>query len=1618
MDIGKIKKDVLALEIESKLAEGLANDKKPWLFYEAQVGLDALIKVVAESSGPGVSAPTIPSLPGRGGPLIPPPLPSPGRGGPPLPRAPVQRRGGPPPTPSSQSGSQGASPVEENEGYKLRLISDLKDGRAENAEVNQIYLDENGTYFVRAPFGVIHKGNLKDELKNLKNIDITDINEQIKDPAFKNGVLSITHIFGHTKAKNPEYTLHLMSDLKDNKATNAEMGKIYLGENGTYFVRGPNREVHKGNLNIDMDGFELKLNDNVFKSAVLEATAKAGYTQLITPDKRKLQYLHDQFKNLKILLTDSKNETETKTFLEDMKAELESALPNQKFMADSSNVFKLEMDLFATSKTIEENHKNIQEEAAQLTKQEQKIPAKSDVLKSMKAIESFFATAPEKAPEKEKSFVFKRGVVIDELTKDKGKNKCFLSKYTEDESFRNEVNDLNGGEIFEDKDILAAIKSVGLLKERYKKLNANKVAALANWEAKKEQLSADESKDNEVLKNNFEQEKEKTLPEDLEALEEKFEEDKKLIAEEYKGKRKELDSERVKLIAREDALIQKDPDLKSYMEEKTKIDSAIKKLDLTKKPKLQELVYTLEQEKDSVIGAISDENDALREIHSALNYIKSKDNFTPKDEKDVKTVNALCDIQKPVINLYNSYLKLVILTKSDIDKANIKADPLLKNKAVDFIKGKISSKEKLVNQAILNIKDEKFPKKDDTSSPPTQTELDEFNTEKQRRIELLEKELEAFKLKGENEIKKLEENHKSLELQCDLARLRARESLLKFYKKNITQIEHDISNYSEEKPQILGNPLLLAQLNKMHPYDMLKEQNVTAVFDENLDKFFKTNMTESIKLLSAENADLVKDELNEYLPIRADSIKSQVEFQDLVERHAKDCEAAVKQITQNGKVHLPSLFSTQECLKKVQESLTSAVSAVNIIYKAPKEEVVSAASNLEIVKTLQEATIVIPTADIPTGDFFELKSETASGTRLNMKSLFSEETGKVKCTDVTMQAKLTELTDKGAKLPNMVLLGLASGYLKVISPPGFQINSRIIRYTPKENFSKLFLISELPKDTLPEKNTIYLEKSGDKLKYVTLNPKNPKEKLEATLDINIPDVALTRDKLDSLASVILEETTKRGHARSNFKDNIRVDVKKQKLFEQMVADVYAQINHQTQNYELFLKSDLKEGEKPKEKSIYLEKEGDKIKYVMLNPNFDKDQAEDPIANPKIIEHSINIDLGADELTEDTMAKFKTEILRETAKAGHTFNKVLPEQMSKIQEELKILISTSDCKAEVAKLAIEPTAKAKAPTVFKVELEKEEALKRAAREKARIPPEPKPESEPKAEVPLVKKLAPQKKSGFLPTPKKVVNTNTDPSTDTPSEKMPGIRNVNSPLILSNALGQQEKQSDSKPENKKIIKELQTSIKDDRNKLQLIIEKISKMEILKEYVIKEFDLRGGEGALNLLKKQKTELESSIAKNDAEVKRLSGIVVDEEIDESSIKINKMIKALEGGIVVKKEDQIEVLKSASSSITNLKDEKGRLESLKNLPEHLINEAKSGKSTDDLFKHTASICLDKSEFSKILDDTLGKISGNRELLKACQGLYKVLMQIKQRGGFEAQYDTYKPTSSQGLQVK
>lgn len=68
-----------------------------------------------------------------------------------------------------------------------------------------------------------------------------------------------------------------MSSLLDENEQMDEPRKIYLADDGRYIVRDLNGAVQEGKVQDQIDALELKLNDPIFKTVVINNASKNGY---------------------------------------------------------------------------------------------------------------------------------------------------------------------------------------------------------------------------------------------------------------------------------------------------------------------------------------------------------------------------------------------------------------------------------------------------------------------------------------------------------------------------------------------------------------------------------------------------------------------------------------------------------------------------------------------------------------------------------------------------------------------------------------------------------------------------------------------------------------------------------------------------------------------------------------------------------------------------------------------------------------------------------------------------------------------------------------------------------------------------------------------------------------------------------------------------------------------------------------------------------------------------------------------------------------------------------------------------------------------------------------------
>lgn len=240
------------------------------------------------------------------------------------------------------------------------------------------------------------------------------------------------------------------------------------------------------------------------------------------------------------------------------------------------------------------------------------------------------------------------------------------------------------------------------------------------------------------------------------------------------------------------------------------------------------------------------------------------------------------------------------------------------------------------------------------------------------------------------------------------------------------------------------------------------------------------------------------------------------------------------------------------------------------------------------------------------------------------------------------------------------------------------------------------------------------------------------------------------------------------------------------------------------------------------------------------------------------------------------------------------------------DELKQLLAIKDNKGEVVKLAITPSKDLVSPAKHAAVIAAASMPKPVV--KAATPPSglSKPPKPAAVTTGAAGPTSPPSTGGASPTP---VIFSAGASGATPIKSLSGPGAASTPAA---------------PVDKKKLKELETKIRDNKTKLTLIDKDILLMEFAKKHAVSEFNVRGGDSALNKLKNDKTKLEASIAKTDAKIRTMAGIGAS-EIDSSKTNITAMISALKSGATISNASQISVLESASKSIDSLKNQSER---------------------------------------------------------------------------------------------
>jgi ankyrin repeat protein len=189
-------------------------------------------------------------------------------------------------------------------------------------------------------------------------------------------------------------------------------------------------------------------------------------------------------------------------------------------------------------------------------------------------------------------------------------------------------------------------------------------------------------------------------------------------------------------------------------------------------------------------------------------------------------------------------------------------------------------------------------------------------------------------------------------------------------------------------------------------------------------------------------------------------------------------------------------------------------------------------------------------------------------------------------TDSSIEARIKRKMLTSDELAKIELRGFAESValqqdphaLKIFDEPISQENkSTLYAFTASKMLERGFNLrpmSELPENKKPEQGKMYIEKIGDKLKYMLLGPND--ELIQDFLDVSIED--LTENSLYNLKSDILNETSKRQHTSkisSNMLGTIAFSRKRLISYFNKIkqALVEEQKNHPNQKSGFLLSSD-------------------------------------------------------------------------------------------------------------------------------------------------------------------------------------------------------------------------------------------------------------------------------------------------------------------------------------------------------------------------------------------------------------------------------------------------------------
>ncbi len=167
--------------------------------------------------------------------------------------------------------------------YDLALMSTLPDNNKEKAENGIIYLSEDGQYVVRDPKGVVQEGAL-----NTKEIDLSQLELNLRNSDLKSAILKVTSNAGHTHGFGPPH-------LRDHPNYNLLTVRMILSHQAglpNWFEGGPQKYVAPVGTQFDYSGEAF-----FFLNEVLEKVSGKNFHQLSQElfHSKDLQMTHSSF---------------------------------------------------------------------------------------------------------------------------------------------------------------------------------------------------------------------------------------------------------------------------------------------------------------------------------------------------------------------------------------------------------------------------------------------------------------------------------------------------------------------------------------------------------------------------------------------------------------------------------------------------------------------------------------------------------------------------------------------------------------------------------------------------------------------------------------------------------------------------------------------------------------------------------------------------------------------------------------------------------------------------------------------------------------------------------------------------------------------------------------------------------------------------------------------------------------------------------------------------------------------------------------------------------------------------------------------------------------------------